>query len=57
MVYANCRSEKHRSTGFWLEILKGKPGKPWCIGENNILKDFKETGCEDLDWIYLAQNS
>jgi hypothetical protein len=25
--------------------------------KNNIIKDFKETGCEDVDWIYQAQNS
>jgi hypothetical protein len=32
-----------------------KTRKPRCVGENNIIKDLKETGCEDVDRIYLAQ--
>jgi len=47
MVYAKCRSETHTSTGFWLEILKGRGRKALvCIGEKNIIKDFKEKECE-----------
>jgi hypothetical protein len=43
------------------KILVRKPnrtrmlGRPWCREEDNIGMDLKETGCEDVDWIHLAQ--
>jgi hypothetical protein len=43
-------------------ILVGKyergdhPGRPCCRKENNIEMDLSETGCENVDWIQLAQD-
>jgi len=31
----------------------GKPRRRW---ENNINMDLQEMGCEDMDWIDVAQN-
>jgi len=39
---------------FGWKSWREESGKRWCIEENNIIKDFKKTGCEDVDWIYLA---
>ena len=40
----------------------GKPegkiplARPRCRWEDNIKMDFQEVGCEDMDWIELAQD-
>jgi hypothetical protein len=40
----------------------GKPERngpvriPWGQWENDIKMDLKEIGCDDMDWINLAQN-
>jgi hypothetical protein len=31
----------------------GRPGRRW---EDNIKMDLQEVGCEDMDWIKLAQD-
>jgi 3-oxoacyl-ACP reductase-like protein len=31
-------------------------GRPRCRWEVNIKIDLKEIGCEDVNWIYLAQD-
>jgi hypothetical protein len=36
--------------------LKRLLGRPRCIWEDNIKKDFKEIGLEGIDWIHLAQD-
>jgi hypothetical protein len=33
--------------------VKGRPGRKW---EDNIIMDVIEIGCEDVNWIHLAQN-
>jgi len=49
---------KHiRAQDFGWKSWKEESGKLWCRGENNIVKDFKEPGCEDVDLLYLAQDS
>jgi hypothetical protein len=43
-------------------VLVGKPegnrpiGRPRHRWEDNITIDLQEVGCEDMDWIYLAQD-
>jgi hypothetical protein len=32
------------------------PGRSMNIWEGNIKKDLKETGCDGVDWIHLAQD-
>jgi hypothetical protein len=42
-------------------VLVGKPegkkplGRPRRRGEDNIMMDLQEVGCEGMDWIELAQ--
>ena len=42
--------------------LVGKPkgkrphGRPRCRWEDNIKMDLQEVGCEDTEWIYMAQD-
>ena len=31
-------------------------GRPWCRWEDNIKMDLQEVGCENMDWIELAQD-
>jgi hypothetical protein len=44
------------------KILVGKPegkisfGRPGRVSEDNIRMDIKKMGCENVDWIHLAQN-
>jgi hypothetical protein len=43
-------------------VLTGKPvrkrplGRPVRRWEDNIKMDIKEIGCENVDWIYLAED-
>jgi hypothetical protein len=57
--HVTCKGNKINA----YKILAGKPegGRPlprsrrrW---EDNMRVDFKETVCEDVDWIHLAQDS
>jgi hypothetical protein len=42
---------------FYLENQKERPpGRPTHTQEGNIKKNFKEIGCESVDWIPLAQD-
>jgi hypothetical protein len=44
---------------FWLESLKGRYNLgDLCIDgrEDDIIMNFKEIGCEDVNWIRLAQD-
>jgi hypothetical protein len=43
-------------------FLVGKPeknaglGRPRCRWEGNIIVDLRKIGCEDVDWMHLAQD-
>jgi hypothetical protein len=37
--------------------VKRPLGRPRCIWENNIKTDLKDSGCDDVEWIHLAQGS
>jgi hypothetical protein len=44
-------------TTFWSENLKGRElGRPRRRWEDNIGMDLRETVCEDMYWIHLAQD-
>jgi hypothetical protein len=34
----------------------GSLGRPRCRWDDNIKMDLKEIGCENVNWIYLAQD-
>jgi len=36
---------------------KRQPGRPRNRTEGNITMDLKEVGCEDMEWVQLAQNA
>jgi hypothetical protein len=52
--------ERHENA---CRVLVGKPERKRPLGrhrrrwEDNIKMDFKETGCENVDWIQLVQDS
>jgi hypothetical protein len=54
-----ARTEETRNA---YKILVGKPegnrplGRPRRRGVDNIRKDLRETGWEDVDWMHFAQN-
>jgi hypothetical protein len=35
---------------------KRPPGRPRCGWVDSIKMDVREIGCDDIDWIYLAQD-
>jgi len=44
-------------TKFCSENLTEEPlGRLKCRCKDNIRLDFREAGCEDVDWIHLAQD-
>jgi hypothetical protein len=51
-----------RSMGNAYKIIVGKPegikqlGRPECNWDDNIRTSLRETGCERVDWIHLAQD-
>jgi hypothetical protein len=36
--------------------VKRPLGRPICNWEDNIKFEFRETGCEGMDWIHLAED-
>jgi hypothetical protein len=47
-AYKTLGGKRQRKRALW---------RPWCTQENNrsIKKDFREIGCDGVDWIELAQ--
>jgi len=41
---------------WWGNRRKGPLGRPRCRWEDNIKMDLQEVGCEDMDWIELAED-
>jgi hypothetical protein len=37
-------------------IVTSNSGRPWHGWEDCVKMDFKEIGCEDVDWVHLAQD-
>jgi hypothetical protein len=45
-------------TGFWLGGLKGRElGRPRCRWKDKIKMDLRETGINEVNWIWLAVDS
>jgi hypothetical protein len=54
-----CIGELRSTYKTMVETPQGKRplGRPQHKWEENIIKYFRETGCEVVDWIKLVQNS
>jgi hypothetical protein len=50
--------ERRGVYGVWVGKPEGKRplGRPRCRWEDNIKMNLQEMGCEDMDWIELAQD-
>jgi hypothetical protein len=58
-MFAECRTHRRdkKKNAYVVSGGKRQLGRRSCKWEDNIKMDLREIGCDNVDWIYLAQSS